>query len=811
MSLVNVILLYGRQVCAHLDSLVSHWSTVIADHQWADHLFVLLDQETPTLPEKLANIVAPNVRYLNSTEKVDASPINMDIMKRMKPDGVRLMCLCEADSDTAVPAEVLIDLIEQIRSHFVVASVTYQLYLLLSGSKETRARQTAVCKQMMDTKPNVSYFMATVDAHLTLLPFEKVLHAAHSEMLSNAQGRRKTADGLYSIGTASLNADGRELKLLLENEALEQVTARAHENMSNETAMELLTGHSGMWSDSESVMQTYLSSWLKPMFAKSRSLRLPNEIECKTFRVFANVYIRDEASVKQAVKTFFELNTGDDKLMYEDAKAIAEELERDARKRLSSQLNITHFPIFVLDLMSNALEQLSNKPLDRIALKLPQQNLWAKINKKAYIDQCCDEFERACTEEVRERYVRQLARALREQLKKTKEFMAHTDGLMQTLTQKAPRAATLSQLRDKYPRYTAALKNAQQTAIRRIQELLKGNQQLLLSSTGEVRTDDVNLVCQRVENMVEDNLTRAYRGSFWDALAEECSAEGKLQQFFDQYLTAGTRLFHSLHEQPAPPQSLYLTDTAFADTPWGLSHQNEALLAKTDNVERMDLYPLKRSFEEFLSEENSFYFDEEEAKKNNAGGFATMNVRKAQPMPEQRSLPSKESEEDREDVRHGLEVRHTSDDRYLLTWDWKGGENASRVHIVGEDVNVWFPVTSGEFFTSGGVDITKHLLRPGTLEVKVSHGGALYAHGVVAGRQNCVSWRAARDNRGNAVLVLEGKTADINKVVVRGGNIFYPLYANQSPMEFKGFSGNFIPQINPRDLYPSVYLKNNNH
>ncbi len=812
MVLVNVILLYGKQVCARLDSLVTHWSTVIADYQWADYLFVLLDQEKPTLPEALANAIAPNVLYLNTTENVNAAPINMAIMQRMahSPDGVRLMCLCEAFSDTAVPAGVLTNLIGQIRDHFKVANLTYQLYLLLSGAEERRAHQTKVAKQLMATNPNAAFLMAMVSTTLALLPFETVLHATHSEMLANVLGRRTLTNGLYSIGTSALNADGQELKLLLENEALEQVAASAQETMTNDRAMELLTGKVGVWGANEGVLETHLHDWLAGMFAESKKLRLPNESECKMARIFANVYQRDEASIRQAVAAFFQLNTGDDKLMYEDAREKAAELERSARKRLSSQLNVAQFPPFVLDTACKVLEQLAQKPISRAPVQLPARGIMTRLNPRPYIDQCCEAFEKACTEEVRERYVRQLARAMHEKLAETRQFLSHTAGLVAALNGQRAKAATLSQLKAKYPNYSSTLEMARQTAVMHIQSALQNNDRLLLSSAGEVRADDVKVVCRHVQQLISERLPTAYRGSFWNALAEECSGDGKLQQFFESYLATGTRLFHSLHDLPTPPESLYLTDSAFAGTPWGRQQSSKVLLANTDNVERMDLYTLRRTFEEYLAEENSFYFDEKQAAQMNMGGFATMNVHPAKPAPQRPASVGVEEAAEKPDNTHGITLRHTAGDRYFLKWNWKGGETAATVYLSrnGTPIGYPLPVNSAPFFADDGVDITDRLHQLGAVDVSVVYGGYIYAQGKVSGKQMCVTWKRARDSRGNNMLILEGNPSDINKVVVHSGHIYYPLYATQTPMEYKGFAGNCTPTLNPHDPYPSVYLKN---
>ncbi len=803
----NAIVLFGQEACDRFGRLIHYWDAIQEPAAWDRFVFLLAAgsiRPPEQVPERLRETLRQSSYTLDAGCAVCPEEVVRALREKMAGAKVFLQCvvsgLGKGQEDPRAPVLLMRDL----AGRFEKGTSTVFYLLLRDGEGEAAGAQRAFLEALKAAQEAelsaYPYLVSERARDDSAVPESALWRAVFHEMLANSAGRRALAKGqLYSLGYSVLNADDSELENLRRQTLREEAGAIGRREFSPADAWTLLTqGRAGPGPQGEAAPERDIREWVGLLVKEETSL--PGEKEKHNNRILSRAHELDNEAMLRAVRRFYRINCGP-----LDWKRFGERYLAQAIEALCRTPNAPAFPA---QLVRSAIAQLRRMETPKTEpLLLPQKGLLTP--SAAHRRACCEAIEKGCEEEIRSARLAGCAGALREALEGLLKFLAQAKASRDSLKLPGLTGAQCRLPTEKYPNYWKSIRAVRDTK----GDLLfssewTGGHAPYYASDGQAIEKQWLALLDDGEKILRRELPPGFSGSFCEAVGKECATDEALGFFFDRHLLPSTRMLYNIHDAQASLQTLYFADRAFENHPWISRRQDQCVIARNDNVERVDLYPLAHSASWYLDDPGSLYFAAPAAQRSPGGGAGRLFEQKTEG--EQAVHPREEAgesaAEEQEDLSQDLDLR-VAGGEYILSWNWKPGAQNATVRIVKDGCAPRsIPCSNAEYVVNHGVRVIGGLPY-GKVSVSVFCDGALYARREMAGMKNRVRYRLEPGRDGSGELVLTGRAEDIGKLALaaaRGENrppVYYPL--NPDPKQEKQrFKGLYLPSPSHAEVRP---------
>ena len=827
----NVIILYGDGAVSHFSELVNNWCRLIASSQWDSFQFILAGNSKPELKldDVAKNVVGNrNVRFFNiagdgeggdGDPAPDSSTYHNIVFDKVKTGNVRLHIVYDPGGKECSIAW-LRDLINAAMS--VAVLTTTCMYYLLFG-RNSLASEKEPLIELLKTYPGTAFLLGDSNASGGRVTLEDRFQATTLAILMNSAGEISVGPKAYSLGYSALNANGAELRHLSESAACRAIISeisKTVDSLSSELDLQLLPGEAGS--------VTGLYDWLKKYVVEH--IAQPSTTELKN--AWITIRMNPDLSPVEAIrrmKRFADLNYTSDENAKGPAKAFAWQEEHRIMQQLRSSVHTATLSDRIFSDIADALHRIASEDVQPSGCAYPKKPfvLFGKASQnETYIQECKSAVIKPIREYIIRKNVCVFAGELEQTYKKLAEWVRTARGnrdteyrrltaleLLQDIQKELDSAESgnASRLALKYKNYAAELDSIRP----KLAVLTEGIIATYYDEKACVNEQSWrNLIRQAGKNL-EKKLSPEYRGDFFRVLTSEFSTPEEREQFFDEYLKSGPRMYTHLQAVPSAGMEVLLADDRLTDK-WFIN--KKLYEVKTDNAENLTVYPLGEYAADWYLETDKTVYFLNQATANQAGAVpshghdvfestAEDRPRVTMQFPENDLFGSLDPEKI---VLHPVEetasrcpIRLEPDEKnnYRLYWDWCRNDETAMVEIYqfGERVGKVAVIPVKRFKTNGdNMNVTDEVmggkpLPAGTLTVTIrdaSHN--VFIDSVeVMGRRDVIRYKA-----NNSKLQLQPeKSGLVEKVVLRttetdGTQHYYPLYPgdDEKPWLFEGLT-----------------------
>lgn len=829
----NVVVMYGDGAVAHFSELVNSWCRLIAASQWDSFQFILAANEMPELKlDDAAQKVVDNrntvfFRVLADENAQDSDPVpdtptyHNIIFDKVKTGNVRVHVVFDS-GDKRISSAWLKDLIHSAVS--VGALTTTCMYYLFFG-RNSFAGEKEQLIDLLKAYPGTTFMLGDTNESGGRVPHEDRLQAAFLAILMNSAGLVPVGRGAYSLGYSALNANGSELRHLSESAACRTINEEIRKtvtSLTSELDLHLLPG------ETDSIAGIY--SWLQ----KSVQENLPQPAPSALRNAWITIRMKADLSPGEAVrrmKRFADLNYTSEENAIAPAREYAWQVERKQMQQLRGSVQTAAISDSILTEIAEALHRIASEDVQPMGCAYPKKP-FSLFGKAEQNEQHLQECKNAVMKSIREYIVRKNVSTFAAELEKTYRKLAEwvrtargenesearrmtAPELLQDIQKELDSAeyGNASRLAVKYKHYAAELAS------------LRPNLAVLTEGAGALYFDEKaaliepswrNLIRVAGKNL-EKQLTTDYRGEFFKVLSAEFSTPDAREQFFDEYLKSGPRMYMNLQAIQSNGEELLLADDRLTDR-WFMD--KKLYEVKTDNAENLTVYPLGNETPDwYLAADRTVYFLNREPGSSGHGGSTGRQLfgnagQTERPEPTvqlpRNDLFGKRDNGNQETVtqkenpaasRSPIRLEPDEKNNYRLYWEWyrndetamveffQYGERIGKVAVIpvrrfkdnGDNMNVTDEVMGGKPLPAGTLAVT----------IRDAHHNIFVDSIEVMGRRDVIRYKV-----NNSKLQLQPeKSGLVEKVVLRttetdGTQHFFPLYAGQDekPWLFEGLS-----------------------
>lgn len=813
----NVIVFFGDGAIEMFAPLVERWSQILLPGQWRGFQFYLVGSKAPdsvTLARLDTNLVNDkNTEFYIFTE--ENPPTGDDFYNAIgdkigATDRVRFQLICDSagkDLDYEWAAGM-------IGAAGDIGSLTfeYTYYLVIGRNREPAERDGML--RLVNAKKGTTILIGEENSHGGRVSPEIRLNAIILGVLFHSIGELALQrDTVYSFGYSALNANGSELKRMRERTVCRAlidifanpITSPAELNQTLQILPEEVS----------SIME--IRSWLENY--TRQHLKKPAASAMKN--AWITIRFDSEMSPNDAVRRmrrFVDLNYTAEQAIREEAKELAWRTENAVRERLRRSILTAFLSEKVMEEIAEAFHKLSKIEVLLHGCTYPPKTLKQRLGagREEYLAECKKAVWKSIEAYMVEKNISIYASEMEACYRKLKDWLQRAQdnngydqsGAAVRLLQEVQNelnsndAGDLLRLENKYDDYAEALGRLNLN----LGDLTRNVDRVFYQKDGTLTESEWRSFISEAGLNVEIKMPPEFRGEFFHVLNAELSTQKEREDFFDQYLYMGTRMYYSLKTSSTSGISYYLADQRLTDH-W-FSEKEHIYKARTDNAENLTVYLIGNlSPQECLSDESA-YFKGNRRKTDPAHRLFSSETfgsqeKKRHELPRtprhvlfggdrSGSAPAPGSENNpvaAEKTERQVQIMLKPDDRneYRLYWDWNGNDQTAMVEIRqygekvgktavipvqqfkenGNNMNVTYSIMAGKPIPAGMLSVT---IRDQNMKV-------LMEDIEVPGRREIVRFRV----NGNGLELKPFNRSAVEKLVLRttdldGTITYFPLY-----------------------------------
>ena len=823
----NVVILYGDGAVAHFSDLVNSWCEMIAPSQWDSFQFFLAGSEMPELKlDDTAQKVVGNSNTLfyrlaadedaeGEDQAPDTATYHNIIFDKVKTGNVRLHIMYDS-GEKKLSSAWLKDLIHTAVS--VGALTTTCMYYLFFG-RNSHAAEKAQLADLLKAFPGTTFMLGDTNESGGRVTQEDRLQAAVLAVLMNAAGLIPITHGAYSLGYSALNANGSELRHLSESAACRAITeeiSKTVTSLTSELDLDLLPAGAESVSGIYSCLQRYVQE------------NLPQLAPTALRNAWVTIRMNADLSPSEAVnrmKRFADLNYTGEENAVAPAREYAWQAERRIMHQLRGSVQTAAISDSILNEIAEALRRIASEDVRPAGCTFPKKpfSLFRKAEQdEQYLQQCKSAVMKSIREYIVRKNVCIYAAELEKIYRKAADWVRTVRGesesevrrmtapeLLQDIQKELDSAESgnASKLAVKYRHYADELASLRP----KLSVLTEGADAEYFDEKGSLNDRNWYALVRIAGRNMEKLLSAQYRGDFFRVLSAEFSTPEAREQFFDEYLKSGPRMYMNLQAVQSNGVELLLADDRLTDR-WFMD--KKLYEVKTDNAENLTVYPLgNETAEWYLEADKTVYFLNRET--GTAGGASTGRVifgaytQSERPeatvqLPRNNLFAKQDNpvEALKESTGKGkppLRLEPDEKNMYRLYWEWYRNDETAMVEFFqyGERVGKVAVIPVKRFKDNGdNMNVTDEImggkpLPAGTLAVTIrdAHHNIIIDSFEVMGRRDVIRYKVS-----NSKLQLQPeKSGLVEKVVLRttetdGTQHYFPLYASQEekPWFFEG-------------------------
>ena len=824
----NVIILYGDGAATHFSELVNSWCRLIATSQWDSFQFILAGSKPPELKlDEAAQKVVDNRNTIfftipaeendNQGDPVpDTATYHNIIFDKVKTGNVRLHVMYDS-GEKKCSSVWLKNLIHSAVS--VGALTTTCMYYLFFG-RNSFAGEKEQLTDLLKATPGTTFMVGDTNETGGRVTNEDRLQAVILAILMNSAGLVPVSRGAYSLGYSALNANGSELRHLSESAAcriISEEISKTINSLTSELDLDLLPGDATSLTGIYSSLQKHVQENLPQMAASA----LKN--------AWVTIRMKSDLSPSEAIrrmKRFADLNYTGEENAVASAREYAWQTERRLMLELRGSVQTAAISESIFYEIADALHRIASEDIQPSGCAFPKKpfNLFGKAGmNEQHLQECKNAVMKSIREYIIRKNVSTFAGELEKTYRKTAEWIRKARGeneseirritapeLLQGIQKEldSAEAGNASKLAVKYKHYAAELESLRP----KLSVLTNGiTAQYFEENAGLIDQSWYNLVRTAGKNL-EKQLGAQYRGDFFKVLTAEFSTPEAREQFFDEYLKSGPRMYMNLQAVQSNGEEVLLADDRLTDK-WFMGKQLYEV--KTDNAENLTVYPLgNETADWYITADKTVYFLKNESGVSRPVGTALFGSFSPTERPEATvQLPRNDLFGGKEDMVKTTQAESVSSEKppirlepdeknmYRLYWEWYRNDETAMVEFFqyGERVGKVAVIPVKKFKDNGdNMNVTDDVMggRPlpaGTLTVTIrdAHQKVFVDSIEVMGRRDVIRYKVS-----NSRLQLQPeKSGLVEKVVLRttetdGTQYFFPLYPSQDdkPWLYEGLT-----------------------
>lgn len=808
----TVLLLKGQQACNEFGTLLRLWEGLLKAEEFSRFVFVFTEdiQEPTGISEAVFDTLKSSTFIISKSSFDLPKNVIEEVFKRKTSKDVLVQSIISDFSDAKTTLLSLSNLAKRLGSDTGII-----LYLLLrdddpEASADQRAFLLALSEEMAEAGQTkfYPYLLSHRDAqNVEISKSAKWRALSHEVLVNSASLRALTAGRMYSLGYSVINADDSELSNLLEYRMEEMVEEVRKKETSPPYAWRLITLNAAIpEATGNNIPQHLVTQWVHHIIKELISP--PSQVEKMNNRVLGRVVTIAPEGIRQAIKTFYDINWSD-----KNWSDFQKEYIGQLKDRLRHSINATSFPREMISQVTERLSVLAEARLESIPI--PPKKFFE--TSKAYANKVAEAMEKGYQEQVVVRLSAGCAKALISCLKEFDGFINQSKLINKNQRLHMLDSAQIESLKTKFKPYWDAI---MQVGYVKENGLLLGEVEKFgpyYTNTGEAIPDAWRSLIERGARQLRDALPGAMSGNFVTALGEMFTDSQELSSFFKEYLLGSQRMLYNVHDARASVQTRLFVDKAFESHPWIASQGHPCLITDNDNIEQIDLYELEHNAAWYMKDQNSPYFSSEMP-------FSSNGIKAVRPWrgTTQDYIPIDDGIQPVQQLGGNQEVHEQElamckmGNNYLLTWIWKPGALSAKVTI--ESANgkpVIHLCDHAKFAANQGLLVSNHLPY-GEIRVSIHCDGVLYAQKTLSGRSNTVRYKIEFSNNGYSELFIQGSVQDIRQLVLLSPRsdqksvIYYPINPKHN-VEVQRFGELTLHLRNktrlvpyPHDKYPKV-------
>lgn len=798
----NIIILYGDGATSRFTDMIRRWNSMLSYNQWNGLQFILAGCEEPAL--QLDDTVSQrvndgNTRFFHIQDAApDESVYYSMIYDKVSNGRVNLHLICDPGEGEASYrwAEGM------VRTAFSVQRLTTTcFYYFLFGWKSREDERKEII-HLLQTQEGAAFLLGDSNENGGFVRAEDRWHATELAVLLNAAGALPVRLGAYSLGYASLNANGSEL-----NRMCESTGCRALQDELEKTVSSLAEAGATMnllprGMDSIAGMREWLKETVRAQARQPKSTALHNA--WITIRMDQNLSAAD--AVKR-MRRFADLNYAGNESVLAGAKETAWKTEADLKKMLRYQAQTASLSPDIFRELADNWRREASRQAEPEGCVFPKQPLLMKFGKgiPEYVEQCKGKVMESIRKYIEEKNISYYAGEMAEAYERLAAWVENIRGtensrerhrtaqeLLQEIRKDldSPDSGNVTKLNQKYKNYAQEL-NLQHPTLSALTEGMKG---ACYSENGALNEKNWRELVRQAGKNVEKRLSSEFRGDFFKVLNSEFSTREEREKFFDEYLKSGPRMYGHLRAQVSSGTSVLLADERLTDS-WFT--KQDIFQTRTDNAENLTVYPLGGEAADLL-QDGTVYF-RNTGKQTNPGGIGLFGKHDdgwEMPKPTVElpggslfgNRPGGAGQEKAETQNPDVRLEPNGKGEYRLYWKWHGNDETAMVELFqyGEQVGRVAVIPVRRFKDNGdNMNVTEDILQgkpvpAGILTVTIRDAQrAVYVDGAeVKGRREVIRYKV-----NNRQLQLKPENHSmVEKLVLRttdpdGSETFYPLYA----------------------------------